>query len=61
MINCPGKKEIKFIFINFFFNKASTADICEATRGACVVKTTCTKKLISNFCQNQGSSIMCCV
>ncbi|RNA41047.1 pesticin domain [Brachionus plicatilis] len=40
---------------------SSTADICEGTRGACVVKTTCSKKLISNFCQNQGASIMCCV
>ncbi|CAF0999880.1 unnamed protein product, partial [Brachionus calyciflorus] len=38
-----------------------TADICQATRGQCITKTSCTKKLISNFCQNQAASVMCCV
>ena len=36
-------------------------DICRATRGSCVTSTTCTKVLLNNFCQNQASSVRCCV
>jgi len=36
------------------------ADICQATTGSCIAKSSCTGKLLSNFCQNQASTIMCC-